>query len=150
MASTNIVEFKSQIGALQEKLGLAAKFVMQKITFDLEREITKRTPRDTGRAAANWFVTQGEPSTEVHEYKGAKTGEIPEPSPPDVTAITGNEPVYIINNLAYIEALEHGHSSKAPNGMVALAMQSVAERIQAETGVLTIGNEGQQLLDLTP
>lgn len=127
---TNIIQFQAQLKAFADAIRVAPATVVKKVTFDLWRSITARTPVDTGRARANWFVTEGQPSTQMDEHKGAKTGQVPAPAPPDVSGITGEEPVYIINNLPYIEALENGHSKQAPNGMVKLAIQAEERAIE--------------------
>jgi len=135
MSATNIMEFKADLESFANQLNIALPLVVQKVAIDLWTSITMRTPVDTGRARANWFLTQGAPSTQLDEYKGAKTGEVAPPTPPDVSTITGDEPVYIVNNLPYIEALENGHSKQAPAGMVALAIQAEEAQINAGLAV---------------
>lgn len=127
--SDSIMAFQGKLAEFIEKVKVKKELVMKKVSQELWTGITERTPVDTGRARANWFLTTNSPSQEVKEFKGAKTGEVPAPPPPDISAIDGNEDVFIINNLVYIEPLEHGHSKKAPGGMVKLAMQEVAARI---------------------
>jgi len=131
MGATNIREFSADIKGFAEKLNIAKAKVVQKVSLDLWRAITKRTPVATGRARANWNLSVGSPSTAVffEDAKGANS--VPEPAAPDVSEITGEESVFIVNNLAYIEALENGHSAKAPNGMVKVSMQEVEATIRA-------------------
>lgn len=106
------------------------ELLMRKIALDLWGDITLRTPVDTGRARANWFLTVGAPSNERDLHEGAKTGEVAAPPTPSLNEITGNESIFIINNLVYIEALEEGHSKQAPIGMVRLALQAEAALLQ--------------------
>lgn len=126
----NILEFKADIAAFAKKLQIKKSTVVKKVVLDLWKGITARTPVDTGRARANWFVTQGSPTTRVDLHQGAKTGAVPAPELPDVSGITGDESVFIINNLPYIEALENGHSKQAPAGMVKLAIQAEEAALQ--------------------
>jgi hypothetical protein len=131
MGATNIMEFKADLAAFAKKIDAEKNVVVAKVSLDLWTEITTRTPVLTGRARANWFLTQGAPSTRVDLYPGAKPGEIAAPTPPDVSQITGDQPVFIVNNLPYIQALEDGHSRKAPAGMVAVSIQDQEAAIEA-------------------
>ena len=126
---TNILKFSAQIEAFAEKIKAAPAVVQKKIAIDLWSSITRRTPVDTGRARANWFLNVGAPSQRVDEYPDAKTGSVPAPELPDISKVDGYQPVFIINNLPYIEALENGHSKQAPNGMVRLAIQAAELRL---------------------
>lgn len=121
---TNIIQFQADLDGFAKKLDIKKSTVVKKVVLDLWTGITRRTPVDTGRARANWFVTQGAPTDRVDLHEGAKTGGVAAPDQPDVGEITGDEPVFIINNLPYIEALENGHSKQAPAGMVKLAIQA--------------------------
>jgi hypothetical protein len=140
---TTILQFRADLQAFAEKLNVSKQQTVQKVALDLWRGITTRTPVLTGRARANWFLTQGSPSTQVDEYPNAKPGEVPFPPEPDVSAITGDESVFIINNLPYIESLENGHSKKAPNGMVAVTIASEEASIDAGLGNAYEQNAGQ-------
>lgn len=76
------------------------------------------------------MATVGAPSKEVHLYEGLKEGDaIPQPPSPPLE-IDGTTDTYIINNLAYIKALEDGHSKQAPNGMRRLAMEAEQAKIE--------------------
>ena len=130
MATTNIISFKGDIAAFAAKIRATPAIVQQKIVLDLWASITRRTPVDTGRARANWFVSEGQPTSQVDLHPGAKTGSIPEPPAPDVSNLKGDQSVFIVNNLPYIEALENGHSKQAPNGMVRLAIQAAELRLR--------------------
>jgi hypothetical protein len=52
-----------------------------------------------------------------------------------VAQIDGTQEVFIVNNLAYVEALENGHSKQAPNGFVKLAMMEVEADIASTTNL---------------
>jgi hypothetical protein len=126
----NIQTFKADLKAFTDKIKAVPATVQKKVVLDLWASITRRTPVDTGRARANWFVTEGQPSARVDLHPGAKKGEVPEPAAPDVSGLDGTKSVFIINNLPYIEALENGHSRQAPNGMVRLAIQAAELRMR--------------------
>lgn len=123
-SEVNIFKFRGSIQKMIDIVGIRKRAVMQKVALDLHTKITLGTPVDTGRARANWDITEGAPSDKIERYEGAKTGEVPLPEPPDVKGLSGDAPIYIINNLPYIIRLENGHSSQAPDGMVRLAIQA--------------------------
>ena len=101
--------------------------------FALYSSIVKKTPVDTGRARGNWQVTVGKPATEeIDSNRKTPRGKdsIPEP--------TGDESIFIANNVPYIVKLEYGgypnppkkgngktvngYSKQAPEGMVGLTL----------------------------
>lgn len=115
----NQAQFESQIGEWGKKLKINSATLQKKLTFDIHADILRGTPVDTGRARANWMVTVGAPSTIVTDAVDPE-GAMP---PPDLQ-LDGTRDTFIINNLSYIEALEHGHSQQAPLGMVRLALEA--------------------------
>ena len=125
------------------------KKVRKAYAFALYSSIVKKTPVDTGRARANWNVSVGKEDTSVDDasqYKNKKKDggsskppvklkyknmdSIPEPS--------GDESIFISNNLPYIGTLEYGgypnppdkdggktvngFSKQAPEGMVGVTL----------------------------
>jgi len=119
--------------------GLIAKVVAQK----LFGAIVTDTPVDTGRARASWAVSLGTPSDYVppaikrkRSSKKKNDGsaseplpEFPKPEFPDFEP-NNEEPIFIISNLPYIQALEDGHSKQAPNGMVKRNVAKLSMRLQ--------------------
>lgn len=87
--------------------------------------IIDKTPVDEGTARANWNTTVGAPNTAADETKTIEdTGAALETG---ASTIAGASPaqgdrIFVANGLPYIEALEHGHSRQAPNGMVDLTI----------------------------
>lgn len=90
--------------------------------FDLYRRLASYTPVHTGRARAGWILAEGSPSTFV-----PAPGQYGPQDPPAITIIAG-ETYFITNNLPYIEALDHGHSDKAPAGMTDRAVNEVERK----------------------
>lgn len=110
------------------------KAVRSAYAFALYSEIVNKTPVDTGRARGNWNVSVGKEdssTTEATLKSGLKYTENDMKS-------DGDEPIFISNNLPYIETLEYGgypnppksqsgktvngFSKKAPNGMVGVTL----------------------------
>ena len=73
-----------------------------------------------GRARSNWFIGDAVLAriTDSTKSKGADyvAGALP-------AKLLGNK-TYLYNNLPYIEALEFGHSTQAPAGMVRVSLLS--------------------------
>lgn len=115
--------------ARKQKVQIAE--VRQEYAYGLYSSIVKKTPVDTGRARANWTITKGSPETAVTE----KTRKTPKPKS-SMPEVEGDEPIFISNNLPYIETLEYGGYSKnsktgktvngysiqAPEGMVGVTL----------------------------
>lgn len=113
----NQIQFKADLKKFADLLDTSVKAVVEKVTLDMWAELVRKTPVDTGRARASWFVTEDTPSTEVAADPG-KGGELGEPIAP-VLVLSANYPVtWITNNLPYILPLNNGHSAQAPAGFV--------------------------------
>lgn len=95
---------------------------VKKVTFELLRKVTMKSPVDTGRFRANWMVGigQADPST-VEETENVAI--------PRGMAVLGGyrEPVavHVSNNLPYASALEDGHSKQAPAGVVGISVAEI-------------------------
>lgn len=121
---TNARQFNADLAAFAKKLELTKAIVYQRVTMELWNGITTRTPVDTGRARSSWNLGIGKPNGSVPQKGFALS------LPPNTSAITGEEVVYITSNLDYIEPLENGHSKQAPGGMVLLTVAETVARIQ--------------------
>lgn len=90
------------------------------------RRVVLRTPVDTGRARGNWQLTIGEPADSIIE-------EIRDPSTvitagaQELRALEAFTVIFITNNVPYIIALEGGHSTQAPRGMIGLTLQELSQ-----------------------
>jgi len=81
-------------------------------------KIIKMTPVDTGRARGNWFIGL-DVGSELNAGKVRKGPAYVAKELPDT--IMGKK-TYLYNNLPYIEALEYGHSTQSPKGMVRVSL----------------------------
>lgn len=130
--ATGIRELDRWVDDVAEQLDLAVEVVARKLTLDAWGKLTKRTPVDTGRARASWQVSVSEP------YAGPPLapGTYSPPSTPSVAEIDGTTSIFITSVLAYMEALEDGHSKQAPNGMVRITVAEIAAEIDSLVGTL--------------
>jgi hypothetical protein len=71
-----------------------------------------------GRARSNWFVGQSVSSRVTDSTKDKGAGYVAAALPDKLMG----DKTYFYNNLPYIEALEYGHSTQAPLGMVRVSL----------------------------
>jgi len=132
MANTGIRGLDLWVDDVAEQLDIAVEVVARKLTLDAWGKLTKRTPVDTGRARASWQISVSEPYSGPPPMPGA----YPAPSEPGVSGIDGTTSIFITSVLAYMEALENGHSGQAPNGMVRITVAEIAAEIDSALGEL--------------
>jgi len=124
--------FANALDRLADQFEDEASDVMRLTVIDVSEKIKKDTPRDTGRAAAAWMLTAGQPGDGTppeSQYQTSYGGRVPAnaPSPVQDPGEDVNLMWYICNNLEYISILEDGMpggSDQAPTGMVANALNA--------------------------
>lgn len=147
MAATqqqSLFNFDRDLAKFSDQMGIALTTVVKKIGFDLFRRIILKTPVDTGRARASWTIAINQPDRSVAdpgvhaEYQtGASSAAEAKATSVMASLQAGKyEPVWISNNLPYIEALEHGHSQQAPQGMVALSIAETERELDTAMGAV--------------
>ncbi len=118
--------FERALDQAVEQFETDVSVTIRKSLVDLTSQIIQDTPRDTGRAAAGWNLTSGQPTDDVPP-KGRDSYKVRDPQDPGDAA---NMIWYIVNNVEYIEVLEEGHSGQAPQGMVAVNLQRYGQILQ--------------------
>ena len=96
------------------------------VTIGVFSSVIKMTPVDTGRAKGNWQCTIGSPANTILEIEDQDGGITTSAMIATVPNPAGSK-VYLTNNLPYIQKLEYGHSTKAPNGMVRVSIDRFAD-----------------------
>lgn len=128
--STRNVAFGRSLKRFAEKTGTTLEAVHQAIVIELFSSIILDTPVDTGRARANWQVSNGVPKDGVVaslDPSGAMTVTTVQQHKTDTSKIA-----YLTNNLPYIGRLEYDAWSKqAPAGMVRKNMARVELIVKA-------------------
>lgn len=143
---TGTETFEADIGKFAKLLELRVNTVLQRLALDMMGRIILRTPVDTGRARSSWDLSIGKPSEWVppeREGKGKKIvagqtftmnanagASVDSKAFSTAKDITAAQPVFIVSNLDYIEALENGHSKQAPVGMVVISLAEVEAEIE--------------------
>lgn len=111
------MSFSKDIASFTRKAASAHDKITRVATLELFSGIIRATPVDTGRARGNWQASVGSPvSGELDREDKAGSAAIADAeqsTPPGAGQVT-----YLANNLPYIEALEMGSSTQAPEGMV--------------------------------
>ena len=107
--------------------------VRRAVSLELFNSVIRDTPVDSGRARGNWQTTTGAAAKTAIE-RDDKSGEAA--SKEAEQAIKGSalsDPIYMSNNLPYIEPLENGSSKQAPEGMVKRNFARIRRIIQRQT-----------------
>lgn len=85
--------------------------------------VTLATPVDEGTARGNWFASLGSPNLQADEAFKDKSGQTTiSIAKQTISKKIPEQPIYITNNLPYIDPLNKGHSSQAPAGFVEKAV----------------------------
>jgi len=117
--------FKSQVKRWAVRANISQRVLLKRIAFGLWGRLIDATPRDTGRAQSNWNLVPG-------DVADLTTRDAGEPSP--MPTATSADSWTISNNLHYILALEEGHSSQAPAGMVKTSIASEKALLEHDLG----------------
>lgn len=117
---SNIRDFTLGLDRFAKEIDENVEKVHRAVALEGLNGVVRMTPVDTGRARANWQVTQDVPATGDTEATDKGGG---------ATINTGNAAIgqapaysvtYLTNNLDYIETLEGGSSKQAPAGMLSV------------------------------
>lgn len=123
--------FAADIEKFTLKAKLKSDLLVRKVVFDVASELIKLSPVDTGMFRANWFVSNGVPTTETTRTPD-RTGLVSVGRAHEaVNYIKAGGVSYIVNNLPYGMRLEYGSSDQAPVGMVritAMRWQTIVNR----------------------
>lgn len=123
------MSFASDVRKFAIKSGDGSDKIVRAVTLSLFNGIIGDTPVDTGRARGAWETTVGAPATTTPDRidKGGKQAmaEVQANTPEGAGQLT-----YIANNLPYIEDLENGSSTQAPEGMVKRNMDRIERNLK--------------------
>ena len=106
-----------------EKAEKNAETATRKITLDVFRGVIMKTPVASGRARGNWQANIGSSASgevDAEDKSGAVT--VVKAAAECATWNPAAGPIFLTNNLPYIERLENGYSKQAPAGMVAVTI----------------------------
>ena len=137
----DIKQFEAELKkALKQSMELA-EAVVAKVAFDGTQKIIQETPKDTGRAQANWQVQ----INKVNDY-AINIPDLPKKGDPGrynsevvnmaieqcdkaMSQFKLNDVINILNNVEYILELEYGSSQQAPKGWVRSNAQIIENKL---------------------
>lgn len=100
------------------------------LELDIDAELRRQTPVDTGHARRNWI-----PSVAVPHAGEVTSDEAHAQGVAAVLAYTlAQGPLWVANSVAYINALNYGHSKQRPAGWIELAVDLALQKAQARAG----------------
>lgn len=121
----------SQIQVVLGELQKLTARKVQELTLAITANLIEDTPVDTGWAHNNWVPSIGRPHEGLSGSRDAPSTVEQQLGLAQVVstyrAEQGN--VHITNNVPYIEALNGGHSQKAPAGFVELAVEKGKQEV---------------------
>ena len=107
----------------------------KEVAIELFSSVATDTPKLTGRATGNWVPSNDEPIHDVDENRfdptSAKTIESVRSVVGSVGSVGKSNDSFLTNGLYYIEKLEGGSSTKAPDGMVGKNVVRITEKLKA-------------------
>lgn len=110
-----------------KKQGQKINDTRNSVAIQMYNSVVEKTPIDTGRARGNWHCSKGSPLSAVSE----RTADSPlSEEVAKISSTSGDDTIYIQNNLPYINRLENGWSGQAPQGMVRLTVQEIKSFIE--------------------
>lgn len=94
------------------------------LALGIQADLVETTPVDTGWARANWVPSIGTPSEGLAGNHKAISGAEQAAGTAEVAAYgkIDQGPIYLTNNVPYIQPLNDGHSQQAPAGFVQAAI----------------------------
>ena len=147
--ATNFAEFSQEIDRFVAQIPGKANLVKRRIALQVLTGVVMQTPVGKkelwainveraakglkpippgyvgGRARGNWQTTISSPATGTLARKDKTGSAAINAGNSTIGAAQPGQDIWISNNLPYIERLEDGHSTQAPNGMVALTLTAV-------------------------
>jgi len=123
----------TRLGSVSKRVGVGVSAYKRRIVLAIEGELVKQTPVKSGRARANWILTNRMPTGTEQPLPVGTMSEAEERaywSALSAKQVAENMAVqdetevamYLTNNVPYSEKLANGSSKQAPAGYVENAM----------------------------
>lgn len=134
--------FKADIERINKKLDNVLTDFYRETGLSIRNRVAWKTPIKTGRAAASWNASVGEPDLETKPVDYLNPAGAPMDGKKDLTGYQLGENIYISNGVPYIQALNHGTSQQAPAGFVeatvmetGLALLDIVREVRQKNGI---------------
>jgi hypothetical protein len=116
----------SQAQRIGAELRQAVSSVIRMLALEIDAELRKATPVDTGHARRNWIASVGQPNTQEAKDDAARAEGIQAVLSYDLASGA----LWVSNVVPYIRSLNYGHSKQAPAGFVERAVDIAMQRVQ--------------------
>lgn len=132
----SVTQFMAGIKAWTRKAKTRCDVVTRKVNLEVGTRVIMRSPVDTGRFRGNWQAGIGNKPRGVFEILDPTGQQAIARLRGTVMNMRAGQKFFFVNNLPYALALEYGHSSQAPAGMVritAMEFHAITRQAVAET-----------------
>lgn len=115
----------AQIG---DNLRAAVAHAVRMLALEIDAELRRATPVDTGHARRNWVPSVGQPNAQEAKDDSARAQGIA-----DVMAYQlASGALWVANVVPYIRSLNYGHSRQQPAGFVERAIAVALQKVEAK------------------
>ena len=122
--------FKKNFAALLKRAGDKVDTVVRKTALELQSELIRRSPVDTGRFRSNWNCGLGTINTITTDSVDKEGSGTLARTQATLGSWKPGDMIYLTNSLPYARPLEYGHSKQAPSGMVRLTVTDYSLTLQ--------------------
>lgn len=127
------------VDRIAKKLNAEIERVCKMAVLEIDKELRRSTPVDTGHARANWIPSVGQPHRGEVEGMGTHAQGVAQ-----VLAFKlGSGTLYVTNNVPYIRRLNEGSSKQAPSLFVEAAVDRAIQTVRRKTGANVSRSEFQ-------
>lgn len=117
----------AQSERIREQLKKELETASKALILEINRELRKATPVDTGNARASWVPAVGSP------FRGdVAAGSVDQGVGAILSFKLGDGVLYVSNNVPYIRRLNDGHSKQAPALFVEAAIDRAFVKVEAK------------------
>lgn len=141
MAGRDLNDLARRLNKIAASVPTATVEKMKEVAVNVAFEIAQRTPVDEAVARSNWIVKVGSPISKIGaayrpylpRRKGGQGGWVTErrnlfavrdEAKAAVALLRAEQPIYITNNVPYIQRLNRGYSLQAPAGFVQMGIMA--------------------------
>lgn len=127
----NLADLSRQLIAFADALPEKLNKIAKETVLAMETDLVYSTPVDTSKALSNWQVTLNAPATddipahsegEFGSTRGVSAAQAINEAQTVLRAKKAGVPVFITNNVDYLEDLNNGSSRQAPAGFYERAL----------------------------
>lgn len=131
-AMANLKQFAQRMKILGKRIEVNADKETITLAGLISQTVILATPVDTGRARGNWFASISTPKLKASFIATDPSGQARISGNSAIISQRGkNQPIFITNNLPYIQALNQGHSAQAPAAFVEIAIATASAHLKS-------------------